>query len=147
MKIKYPYTKPQSLTPFNSNSHPSHFCTKLVSKTYGTSGFIWKGFISFCMPNMKSISYGLKYMVKVKDFPQTDYITPRETNQKLDAHEFYCEGIKKEWYLHLKIVCPRSGIWEHLRLFLGMSVCLWKKILTLAITFEWFEIEISYLAC
>ena len=33
MKIKYPYTKPQSPTPFNSNSHPSHFCTKLVSKT------------------------------------------------------------------------------------------------------------------
>ena len=36
MKIKYPYTKPQSPTPFNSNSHPSHFCTKLVSKTTGT---------------------------------------------------------------------------------------------------------------
>ena len=35
MKIKYPYTKPQSQTPFNSNSHPSHFCTKLVSKTCG----------------------------------------------------------------------------------------------------------------
>ena len=34
MKIKYPYTKPQSPTPFNSNSHPSHFCTKLVSKTF-----------------------------------------------------------------------------------------------------------------
>ena len=33
MKIKYPYTKPQSPTPFNSNSHPSHFCTKLVTKT------------------------------------------------------------------------------------------------------------------
>ena len=30
MKIKYPYTKPQSPTPFNSKSHPSHFCTKLV---------------------------------------------------------------------------------------------------------------------
>ena len=35
MKIKYPYTKPQSPTPFNSNSHPSHFCTKLWSKTLG----------------------------------------------------------------------------------------------------------------
>ena len=34
MKIKYPYTKPQSPTPFNSNSYPSHFCTKLWSKTY-----------------------------------------------------------------------------------------------------------------
>ena len=34
IKIKYPYTKPQSPTPFNSNSHPSHFCTKLWSKTY-----------------------------------------------------------------------------------------------------------------
>ena len=33
IKIKYPYTKPQSPTPFNSNSHPSHFCTKLWSKT------------------------------------------------------------------------------------------------------------------
>ena len=33
MKIKYPYTKPQSPIPFNSNSHPSHFCTKLWSKT------------------------------------------------------------------------------------------------------------------
>ena len=34
MKIKYPHTKPQSPTPFNSNSHPSHFCTKLWSKTF-----------------------------------------------------------------------------------------------------------------
>ena len=34
IKIKYPYTKPQSPTPFNSNSHPSHFCTKLWSKTF-----------------------------------------------------------------------------------------------------------------
>ena len=34
MKKKYPYTKPQSPTPFNSNSHPSHFCTKLWSKTW-----------------------------------------------------------------------------------------------------------------
>ena len=33
IKIKYPYSKPQSPTPFNSNSHPSHFCTKLWSKT------------------------------------------------------------------------------------------------------------------
>ena len=33
MKIKYPYTKPQPPTPFNSKSHPSHFCTKLWSKT------------------------------------------------------------------------------------------------------------------
>ena len=33
MKIKYPYTKPQSPTNFNSKSHPSHFCTKLWSKT------------------------------------------------------------------------------------------------------------------
>ena len=33
IKIKYPYTKPQPPTPFNSNSHPSHFCTKLWSKT------------------------------------------------------------------------------------------------------------------
>ena len=33
MKIKYPYTKPQSPTPFNSNSHTSHFRTKLWSKT------------------------------------------------------------------------------------------------------------------
>ena len=36
IKIKYPYTKPQSPTPFNSNSHPSHFCTKLWSKTLGS---------------------------------------------------------------------------------------------------------------
>ena len=34
IKIKYPYTKLQSPTPFNSNSHPSHFCTKLWSKTF-----------------------------------------------------------------------------------------------------------------
>ena len=33
MKISYPYTKAQSPTPFNSNPHPSHFCTKLRSKT------------------------------------------------------------------------------------------------------------------
>ena len=33
MKIKYPYTKPQSPTLFISKSHPSHFCTKLWSKT------------------------------------------------------------------------------------------------------------------
>ena len=34
MKIKYPYTKPQSPTLFISKSHPSHFCTKLWSKTH-----------------------------------------------------------------------------------------------------------------
>ena len=33
MKIKYPYTKPQSPTLFISKSHHSHFCTKLWSKT------------------------------------------------------------------------------------------------------------------
>ena len=33
VKLKYSYTKPQSPTPFNSNSHPSYFCTKLWSKT------------------------------------------------------------------------------------------------------------------
>ena len=33
MKIKYPYTKRQSPTLFISKSHPSHFCTKLWSKT------------------------------------------------------------------------------------------------------------------
>ena len=42
MKIKYPYTKPQSPTPFNSNSHPSHFCTKLWSKTiWGPLGLLF----------------------------------------------------------------------------------------------------------
>ena len=35
MKIKYPYTKPQSPTLFISKSHTSHFCTKLWSKTFG----------------------------------------------------------------------------------------------------------------
>ena len=40
IKIKYPYTKPQSPTPFNSNSHPSCFCTKLWSKTQGVWGSI-----------------------------------------------------------------------------------------------------------
>ena len=40
IKIKYPYTKPQSPTPFNSNSHPSHFCTKLWSKTTDVCVFI-----------------------------------------------------------------------------------------------------------
>ena len=40
IKIKYPYTKPLSLTPFNSNSHPSHFCTKLWSKTSNDLGKI-----------------------------------------------------------------------------------------------------------
>ena len=34
MKAKYPYTKPQSPTLFISKSHPSHFCTKLWSKTW-----------------------------------------------------------------------------------------------------------------
>ena len=34
IKIRYPFTKLQSPTPFNSNSHPSHFFTKLRSKTF-----------------------------------------------------------------------------------------------------------------
>ena len=34
VKINYPYTKPQSRTPFNSNYHPSKFCTKLWSETF-----------------------------------------------------------------------------------------------------------------
>ena len=42
----YPYTKPQSPTPFNSNSHPSHFCTKLWSKTLGAH-FKFQGPTSF----------------------------------------------------------------------------------------------------
>ena len=33
MKIKYPYTKPQSPTLFITKSHTSHFCTKLWSKS------------------------------------------------------------------------------------------------------------------
>ena len=41
---KYPYTKPQSPTPFVSKSHPSHFCTKLVSKT---KNLVWNQYTLF----------------------------------------------------------------------------------------------------
>ena len=52
MKIKYPYTKPQSPTPFNSNSHPSHFCTKLVSKT---TDHVWCSLLTGSQNSKKSI--------------------------------------------------------------------------------------------
>ena len=43
MKIKYPYSKQQSPTPFNSNSHTSDFCTKLWTKPWeGVKFKRWK---------------------------------------------------------------------------------------------------------
>ena len=43
------YTKPQFPTSFNSNSHPSHFCTKLVSKTQKDNPLGSSGHVANCI--------------------------------------------------------------------------------------------------
>ena len=80
MKIKYPYTKPQSPTLFISKSHPSHFCTKLWSKTWN-----WLWYMYTVNLEIFASIYFLILVKRVKiyfcAFYFCEFIQMRQTNQ------------------------------------------------------------------
>ena len=75
MKIKYPYTKPQSPTLFISKSHPSHFCTKLWSKTLFSFSFSRPR--SYSMTCLTFTNHGLLLnMVEAASWPLVEFRLP-----------------------------------------------------------------------